>query len=66
MPYGRFTYTVTGEKSVLPTDVRAAIDYVGYTRLVLSACTPPFSAAERLLVFARFKRVVAVGAARRS
>jgi sortase A len=66
MPYGRFIYTVTGEKSVLPTDVRAAIDYVGYTRLVLSACTPPFSAAERLLVYARFKRVVPLGAARRS
>jgi sortase A len=65
MPYGRFTYTVTGERSVLPSDVRAAIDYVGYTRLVLSACTPPFSAAERLLVFARFTRVVALGAGRR-
>jgi sortase A len=65
MPYGRFTYTVTGERSVLPSDVRAAIDYVGYTRLVLSACTPPFSAAERLLVFARFTRVVPLGAARR-
>jgi sortase A len=66
MPYGRFIYTVTGEKSVLPSDVRAAIDYVGYTRLVLSACTPLFSAAERLLVFARFTSVVPLGAARRS
>jgi sortase A len=38
---------------------------VGYSRLVLSACTPLFSAAERLLVFARLSRVVPEGAARR-
>jgi sortase A len=64
MPYAHFTYTVTSQRSVLPTDVRAAVAYVGYSRLVLSACTPPFSAAERLLVFARLTKAVPVGAAR--
>jgi sortase A len=64
MPYAHFTYTVIGQKVVLPTDVRAAIDEVGYTRLVLSACTPLFSAEKRLLVYARLTRTVPVGAAR--
>jgi sortase A len=65
MPYAHFTYTVIGQRVVAPTDVRAAVDDVGYSRLVLSACTPLFSAAKRLLVFARLTRTVPVGAARR-
>ncbi len=64
MPYAHFTYTVTGQRVVTPTDVRAAVDDVGYTRLVLSACTPLFSAEKRLLVYARLTRTVPVGAAR--
>jgi sortase A len=64
MPYAHFTYTVTGQRVVLPTDVSAAISRVGYTRLVLSACTPLFSAEKRLLVYARLTRTVPVGAAR--
>jgi sortase A len=64
MPYARFTYTVTGQRVVLPTDVAAAVDDVGYPRLVLSACTPLFSAAERILVFARLSSTVPLGAAR--
>jgi hypothetical protein len=49
---------------VLPTDVSAAVANVGYTRLVLSACTPLFSAEKRLLVYARLTKTVPVGAAR--
>jgi sortase A len=64
MPYAHFTYTVIGQEAVAPTDVRAAVDPVGYSRLVLSACTPLFSAAKRLLVFARLTRTVPIGAAR--
>jgi sortase A len=64
MPYAHFTYTVTGHRAVDPSDVADAIGNVGYSRLVLSACTPLFSAAERLLVFARLTRTVPVGAAR--
>jgi sortase A len=64
MPYAHFTYTVIGERVVAPTDVRAAVENLRYPRLVLSACTPLFSAAKRLLVFARLTRTVPVGAGR--
>jgi sortase A len=65
MPYAHFTYTVIAQRVVAPTDVSAAVAPVGYSRLVLSACTPLFSAAKRLLVYARLTRTVPVGAARR-
>ncbi|HEY4427292.1 MAG TPA: class E sortase [Solirubrobacteraceae bacterium] len=65
MPYAYFTYTVVGHRIVAPTDVEAAVARVGYSRLVLSACTPLFSAAKRLLVYARLTRTVPRGAARR-
>lgn len=64
MPYGRFTYRVTGARVVLPSDV-GVIDPVGYPELVLSACTPLFSASHRLVVFARLESVLPLGAARR-
>lgn len=64
MPYAHFTYTVVAQRVVLPTDVSAAISRVGYARLVLSACTPLFSASHRLLVYARLTRTLPVGAAR--
>ena len=64
MPYARFTYTVTGKRVVAPTNVRAAIAEVGYSRLVLSACTPLFSAAKRLLVFARLTATAPLADAR--
>jgi sortase A len=64
MPYAHFTYTVIGRRVVLPTDVSAAVSNVGYTRLVLSACTPLFSAEKRLLIYARLTKTVPVGAAR--
>ncbi|TMK97099.1 MAG: class E sortase [Actinobacteria bacterium] len=64
MPYADFTYTVIGKRVVPPTDVHAAVANVGYPRLVLSACTPLYSAAKRLLVFARLARTVAAGAGR--
>ncbi len=64
MPYAHFTYTVIGHRIVQPQNVRAAVASFGYQRLVLSACTPLFSAAKRLLVYARLTRTVPVGAAR--
>ena len=64
MPYAHFTYTVLGQRIVEPTNVEAAVGQVGYTRLVLSACTPLYSAAKRILVYARLTRTVPVGAAR--
>lgn len=65
MPYAHFTYLVSGRRIVAPTDV-GVIDPVGYSRLVLSACTPLYSAAQRIIVFARLIRTVPVGAAARA
>jgi sortase A len=64
MPYAHFTYTVTAQRVVAPTDVPAAVANVGYSRLVLSACTPLFTAEKRLLVYARLTRIAPVGLAR--
>jgi len=55
MPYGNFTYAVQMTRIVLPTDI-GVIKSVGYQRLVLSACDPPFSAAKRIIIFARLIR----------
>jgi sortase A len=63
MPYARLTYTVIGSRVVLPTDV-SVLDPVGYSRLILSACTPLFSASHRLIVFARLSSTLPLGAAR--
>jgi sortase A len=63
MPYAHFVYTVTGHRVVEEGDVRAATAQVGYSRLVLSACTPLFSAAKRILVYARLSTATPVGAA---
>ena len=63
MPYGRFTYRVERLKIVEPTAVEVT-DPVGYDRLVLSACHPLYSAAQRIIVFARLERAEAKGAVR--
>jgi sortase A len=63
MPYARLTYHVIDSRVVLPTDV-SVLDPVSYSRLVLSACTPLFSASHRLIVFARLSSTVPLGAAR--
>ena len=65
MRYGKFTYVVQYLRIVKPTDV-AVIDDVGYERLVLSACNPIYSAAQRIIVFARLKSVQPLGPARQS
>ena len=52
MPYGRFTYEVQRTRIVEPTRV-SVIERVSYDRLVLSACHPLYSAARRIVVFAR-------------
>jgi sortase A len=62
MPYGRFTYLVQRTQIVKPTALWVTRD-VGYQRLVLSACNPLYSAAQRIIVFARLERVAPRGAA---
>ncbi len=52
MPYGKIFYRVQKTEVVDPTDV-GVVKYVGYERLVLSTCHPVYSAAQRLIVFAR-------------
>jgi sortase A len=56
MPYGQFTYVVQYHKIVLPTALWVT-NNVGYERLVLSACNPLYSAAQRIIVFARLAQV---------
>jgi sortase A len=55
MPYAAFTYTVEKHEIVDPSDV-GIIKPVGYDRLVLTACHPPYSAAQRWAVFAKLTR----------
>ncbi|MDO9356517.1 MAG: class E sortase [Solirubrobacteraceae bacterium] len=52
-PYGRFEYVVNRQRIVKPTDVWV-LERIGRERLVLSACHPLYSAAERIIVFAEF------------
>ena len=52
MPYGRFLYTVQYHR-IVPPAAWWVTDDVGYERLVLSACNPLYSAAQRIVVFAR-------------
>jgi sortase A len=56
MPYAAFTYVVEKHEIVDPSDV-GIIKPVGYDRLVLTACHPPYSAAKRYAVFAKLSRV---------
>jgi len=55
MPDGRFVYGVERTKIVDDQDL-SVLNRVGYRRLVLSACHPLYSAAQRVIVFARFER----------
>jgi len=52
MPDGRFVYAVEGTKIVDDQDL-SVLEPQGYRRLLLSACHPLYSAAQRVIVFAR-------------
>jgi sortase A len=62
MPYGIFVYRVQYLKIVLPTALWVTHN-VGYDRLVLSACNPLYSAAQRIIVFARMQSAKPLGPA---
>ncbi len=47
-----FTYIVTGQEAVLPTDL-SVLENTDYPSLVLSTCTPRYFATRRLIIFAR-------------
>ena len=54
MPYARFVYRVEKEQIVGP-DATWITDDTDYERLVLSACHPLYSAAKRIVIFARLE-----------
>jgi sortase A len=55
MPYGRYVYRVQRQQIVDDSALWITRN-VGYDRLVLSACHPLYSAAQRIVVFARLVR----------
>jgi sortase A len=55
MPDGRFVYRVERTRIVDDQDL-SVLEGVGYQRLMLSACHPLYSAAQRVIVFARLER----------
>ena len=61
MPYGTFTYRVTSAEIVLPGDVHVVDPVEGHERIVLTACHPLYSAAQRYVVTARLERAVGRG-----
>ena len=52
LPYAAFTYVVQKHEIVRPSDVQIVYP-VGYERVVLTACHPLYSAAQRWAVFAK-------------
>jgi sortase A len=54
MPYGRFVYEVERQQIVEPTATWVT-RRVNHDRLVLTACHPKYSAAERIVIFARLR-----------
>jgi sortase A len=63
MPYATFTYDVEKTKIVEPGEV-GVIRKVDHERLVLSACHPLYSAAQRFIVFGRLTGIAIFDAAR--
>jgi len=61
MPYGTFVYQVQKHEIVDPSQVEI-VDNVGYERLVLTACHPLYSAAQRWAVFAKLERIDSLSA----
>jgi sortase A len=55
MPYGRYVYRVERTKIVDDSDF-SVLRKARYDRLVLSACHPLYSAAQRIIAFARLVR----------
>ena len=55
MPYARLTYEVEKTQIVLPTALWVTDRVPGRERLMLSACEPLYSAAKRIIVFARLR-----------
>lgn len=57
MPYGRFIYVVRGTRITTPENT-SVLARIRQPQLVLTACHPLFSAAERIVVTARLKTTI--------
>lgn len=64
MPYARFVYRVQLRKIIDPNAYEYVTQRKGYDRLALTACHPLYSAAQRIVVFAKLESVQARGRAR--
>ena len=64
MPYATFTYEVEKVDIVEPSEI-GVVRNVGYERLVLSACHPLYSAARRIITFAKLKGISHFGSGER-
>ena len=64
MPYGRFSYRVDRTRIVAPTALWVTRP-VGHDQIVLTACNPLYSAAQRIVVFARLATAIPRGWAAR-
>ena len=62
MPYGLFSYRVLGHRIVKPNDV-SVLARAPYDQIVLTACNPLYSAAQRIVVFARLTATAPAGPA---
>lgn len=60
MPYATFTYEVEKTEIVDPSEFEV-VRNVGYERLVLTACHPLYSAAERIVAFGKLAEVSQFG-----
>jgi sortase A len=63
MPYGTFRYRVQ-KTQIVDDSAVGIVKRVGYERLVLTACHPLYSAAQRFAVFARLVDTAVFDAAR--
>lgn len=60
MPYATFTYELEKTEIVAPTEI-SVVRNVRYERLVLTACHPLYSAAQRIVAFARLREISLFG-----
>jgi sortase A len=65
MPYATFTYAVEETEIVDPSEFEV-VRNVGYERLVLTACHPLYSAAQRIVAFAKLTDISLSGSDERS
>jgi sortase A len=60
MPYATFTYEIQKTDIVDPSEIEV-VKNVGYERLVMTACHPLYSAAQRIVGFARLREITLFG-----